>query len=94
MIGAQHPDIRLFGAAHGSDDIIDRLQVPIESKLEMDLDGSGPDAIRQRKPTAPVLRGNGALKRSEQRARVGIGDGQRRDLWERGSVFALEALGV
>ena len=32
-----HPDVRLVGAAHGGDHVVDGLQVPVECELQVNL---------------------------------------------------------
>jgi hypothetical protein len=42
MVAAQHPEVGLLRAAHGRDHVVNRFQVPVESKLQMNLSRAGP----------------------------------------------------
>ena len=101
IVGAVHPCVVMVAANHplaggrtrnGGDDVIDGFRVPVGGDLEVDAGRAGPDVIGEGQAAAPSFRGDLSLKSREERLRVGVGDGQDRNVGDRLGVFEGESL--
>src|ERR1700722_16090509 len=70
VIPANPPLVWTLGAAHGCDDIVDRLCVPVRSNFEMDFRRPRADVISNRQRAAPFFRSDGTRQRGEKRQSV------------------------
>ena len=94
VVAAHYPLVGQGAAFERSDDVVHRLGFPVEGQLQMHLRRPGPDVVRNGQRPAPVGRGHGAGQGGQQGLRIAVGNGQTRDLRERGCGFVVEALGV
>ena len=94
MVAADHPLVGPLGAGDAGDHVVDRLQVPVERQLEVDLRRAGAEVVGDRQAAAPVLGRHRAGHRLEQRQGVAVGDRQHGDLGQRRRVLEVEPLGV
>src|SRR5579859_6601930 len=94
VVAADNPLIGRFGALDLEDDVVNRLDVPVERNFQVYLRGAGADVIGDGQSAAKTFRSHRAFQRGQQRPGIAIGDGQRRNFGERGNIFNRQALHV
>jgi hypothetical protein len=72
MIAAHDPLIGPLAARQSRDNVIDRLQVPVEFQLEMRRGRARAKMVGDGQSAAPILRRDWARHRAQQRQRVGV----------------------
>src|SRR5258707_793040 len=94
MVAANYPLIGKRCALNFSDDVINRLDVPIRLHFEVDFRGAGPDVIGDAEAAAPSFRSHAASQGNKQWLRIRVGNRQDRDFRNRWSVFNFQTLGI
>ena len=94
MIAANHPLIRVVAAGNFCDDIVNSLQVPVRLHHQVNLRGTGPNAIGERERPAPGVRRDLPANRRKQGLCVGVGDRQHGNRSDSLGFFQREALGI
>ncbi len=72
MIAANDPDIGFLATAHLGDNIVDRLDVPVEGELEMNFGRARAKPVGYGQSAAPGFGHHRALHRGQQGLRIAV----------------------
>ena len=93
VVPANDPFIGKVTARDPRDDVVNRLDVPIENRLQVNFGRPRAETIGDAHAAAPALGRDRSAERGKQRPCVGVGDGQGRNLRENLHVLEVQALG-
>ena len=94
MIPADDPLVRTLAAAHFRDDVVDRLDVPVELDLQMDLRRPGSDVISDWQRAPPRRRRHLSAECAEKWKSIRVRDRKHRDLCYSRRALYIETLRV
>ncbi len=94
MVTANDPLVRISRAGNARNYVVNRLHIPVEADFEMHLGWPRSDEIGDRQSSAPTFRRHLTRDSGQQRLRVRIGDGQRRDFREGRHLAEFQAFGI
>ena len=94
VVPADDPLVRIGGALHDGDHVVDRLQAPVGRDREVRLRRPRSDVVGERQGAPPARRGHGALERGEKRLRIPVGDRDHRNLEEGLCIADRKALRI
>src|SRR5262249_48867183 len=87
MISTDDPGVGLLRSLHPCNDVVRRLDVPVEADLEVNLRGTRTYVVRNRYGSTPLSGSHRTGERCEQRLCVAVRDGQYRNLRDARRIF-------
>src|ERR1700722_9993663 len=94
MVATDDPLVGIRCTWNACDHVVERFGIPIKTYFEMYLRRARTHAISNRQGAAPALRSDRSSERCQQRLRIAVGNGERRNLGESGDFTELQPLGV
>ena len=94
VVAPDHPLVRPHRPLAGRNDVLRGDGVPVELELQAHRGRSGSDTVGNGQSAAPLRRRDRAFDGVEQRQRIAMADGQRRDRRKRFRLLYVEPLGA